>query len=186
MKELESERLVLRKVKLEDANEMFNGWCTDIDVCKYLPWNVHPNIEFTKKLLKMWIDEYNDPTTYRWMVVLKENNEPIGTIDVVKKDIINKVYEVGYCYKKNAWGHGYGSEALARVISFLFDDVGAELVCAKHYENNIGSYRVMEKCGMIVDGTLRSRIIYDGHRISLICHSITKEEYLLKYKNMIQ
>ena len=34
MKELETERLVLRKVKLEDANEMFNGWCTDIDVCK--------------------------------------------------------------------------------------------------------------------------------------------------------
>lgn len=186
MKELETERLVLRRVKLEDAEVMFNGWCTDIDVCKYLPWNVHPNIEFTNELLKMWVDEYNDPTTYRWMVVLKDNNEAIGTIDVVKKDIVNKVYEVGYCYKKDVWGHGYGSEALFCVISFLFDDVNAELVCAKHYENNIGSYKVMEKCGMIVDGTLRSRVIYDGNRIAEVYHSITKEEYLLKYKNMIQ
>ena len=186
MKNLETERLFLRKVKPEDADIMYNEWCTDKDVCKYLPWNVHPNIEFTKKLLEMWVNEYNDPTTYRWMVVLKNNNEAIGTIDVVKKDVENKVYEVGYCYKKDSWGHGYGSEALACVISFLFDDVEAELVCAKHYENNIGSYRVMEKCGMIVDGILRSRVIYEGHRIAEVYHSITKEEYLLKYKNMIQ
>ena len=70
-------------------------------------------------------------------------------------------------------------ESLKRVIKFFFEEVEVETIYAEHLEVNSASGRVMEKCGMIVDGTLRSRIIYDGHRISLVCHSITKEEYLL-------
>lgn len=181
MKELETERLILRKIKLEDYITMNKEWCNDKEVCKYLPWNVHGGLENTKKLVEKWLEEYEDETTYRWMVTLK-NGECLGTIDIVKKDITNKVYEVGYCYKRNSWGKGYGTEALKRVIEFLFDDVGAELVLAKHYEPNIGSYKVMEKAGMIVEGILRERIVFEGKRINEVSHSINRQEYLLKYK----
>lgn len=180
MKELETERLFLRKIRINDYVVMNKEWCNDPDVCRYLPWDVHGELENTKKLVEMWVMEYDDPTTYRWMVTLK-SGECIGTIDVVKKDIINKVYEVGYCYKKSVWGNGYGTEALRRVIRFLFDDVKAELVCAKHYEPNYGSYMVMEKSGMIVEGVLRERVIFDGKRIGEVCHSINRQEYLSKY-----
>lgn len=177
MKELETERLILRKIELSDVEEMFNNWCNDKEVCKYLPWNVHENIEVTYNLVNFWINEYQNEDTYRWMVVLKKTNECLGTIDIVKQDKINKVYEIGYCYKKSAWGHGFGTEALKRVIKFLFEDIKAELVCAKHYENNIGSYKVMEKSGMKVDCLLRSRVIFEGKRIGELYHSITKQEY---------
>ncbi len=177
MKEFETERLILRKIKLSDSEEMFNSWCNDPEVCKYLPWNVHGNIEVTKELVNLWVSEYNSPDTYRWIVVLKETNECLGTIDIVKKDKVNKSYEVGYCYKKSAWGHGYGTEALKGVIKFLFEDIGAELVYAKHYEVNIGSYKVMEKAGMSVEGVLRSRVIFEGKRIGEVYHSITRKEY---------
>ena len=106
MKEFETERLILRKIKLSDSEEMFNSWCNDPEVCKYLPWNVHGNIEVTKELVNLWVSEYNSPDTYRWIVVLKETNECLGTIDIVKKDKVNKSYEVGYCYKKSAGGQG--------------------------------------------------------------------------------
>ena len=177
MKELETERLLLRKIELSDSEEMFKNWCNDPEVCKYLPWNIHGNIEVTKELVNFWVNEYKREDTYRWMVVLKETNECLGTIDIVKQDKINKVYEIGYCYKKNAWGHGYGTECLKRVIKFLFEDIKAELVCAKHYENNIGSYKVMEKAGMKVEAVLRNRIIFEGKRIGEVYHSITKKEY---------
>ena len=74
MKEFETERLILRKIKLSDSEEMFNSWCNDPEVCKYLPWNVHGNIEVTKELVNLWVSEYNSPDTYRWIVVLKETN----------------------------------------------------------------------------------------------------------------
>lgn len=181
MKEFETERLYLRKIKLDDYYVMNKEWCNDPEVCKYLPWDVHGKLENTKKLVEMWVNEYSSATTYRWMVTLKETKECLGTIDVVKKDIINKVYEVGYCYKQKAWGKGYGTEALKGVIKFLFDEVHAELVVAKHYDLNVGSYKVMENAGMIVDGILRERVIFEGKRIGEVCHSINKEEYKSKY-----
>ncbi len=184
MKELETERLYLRKINYSDTQEMFDNWCNDKEVCKYLPWNIHENIKVTENLVKMWIEEYKNIDTYRWMVVLKETNELLGTIDIVKQDKTNKVYEVGYCYKKSSWNKGYGTEALTRVIKFLFDDIKAYLVYAKHYENNIGSYKVMEKSNMKVEAVLRNRIIFEGKRIGEVYHSITKEEYeRLNYDN---
>ena len=94
MKELETERLLLRKIELSDSEEMFKNWCNDPEVCKYLPWNIHGNIEVTKELVNLWVNEYKREDTYRWMVVLKETNECLGTIDIVKQDKINKVKDI--------------------------------------------------------------------------------------------
>lgn len=179
--EFETERLFLRKIKLEDAYTMNKEWCNDEEVCKYLPWNVHGDIENTINLVKEWVEEYNKKDTYRWMVTLKDTGECLGTIDVVNKDVTNKVYEIGYCYKRSSWGYGYGTEALRGVIKYLFDNVDCEVICAKHYENNIGSYKVMEKALMRVDGVLRSRVIFEDKRINEVLHSITREEYLKNY-----
>ena len=177
---LETERLILRRLEKNDANDMFNNWCNDLDVTRYLPWNPHGTIEVTNDLLDMWINDYDNPYVYRWIVVLKENNEPIGTVDVVNKDIDNKVFEIGYCYSKKSWGNGYGTEVLSKVISFLFDNVEVEVIMAKHNENNVASGMVMKKSNMSYDATLRSRVIDKdtGKRVGIVYYSITKEEYL--------
>lgn len=177
---LETNRLLLRKLELSDAEAMFNNWCNDADVTRYLPWDPHKNIEITTELLNMWINDYNNPHTYRWIIIKKENNEPIGTIDVVNKDITNKVFEIGHCYSKKSWGNGYATETLSKIISFLFEEVNVDLIMAKHYENNPASGKVMQKVNMNYDGTLRARIIdkITNERIGQVYYSITKEEYL--------
>ena len=86
---LETDRLILRRLELNDAEKMFNNWCNDEEVSRFLPWEPHGKIEVTKELLDMWVNDYNNEHTYRWIVILKDNKEPIGTIDVVKKDISN-------------------------------------------------------------------------------------------------
>lgn len=176
---LETERLILRKLELDDAEAMYNNWCNDEEVTKYLPWSPHGQIEVTKELVEMWVNNYNNPHTYRWIIILKENNEPIGTIDIVNKDIPNKVFEIGHCYSKKSWGNGYATEALSKIISFLFEEVDIDVVIAKHYENNYASGKVMQKANMKYDGILRSRVIdkETKKRIGQVYYSITKEEY---------
>lgn len=83
-KELESDRLILRKVNKEDYKQAYNNWCSDSEVTKYVMWNVHKNEEETKKLFNIWEEEYSKPYTFRWGVELKSTNELIGVIDVVK------------------------------------------------------------------------------------------------------
>lgn len=177
---LETDRLILRRLEHSDAEDMFNNWCNDEEVTRYLPWNPHGTIDVTNELLDMWVKDYNNPYVYRWIVILKDNNKPIGTVDVVNKDIDNKVFELGHCYSKESWGKGIATEVFSKVIDFLFDEVGVEVIIAKHYENNLASGKVMQKVGMKYDGTLRSRVIdkVTKERVGVVVYSITKEEYL--------
>lgn len=178
-KKLETERLVLRRLKKADAEEAFNSWCNNDDVPRFLPWERHRNVDETKALYEMWEKEYADMDTFRWIVELKSSHELIGTIDVVDKESIKfDVAEVGYCYGKRFWGHGYGTEALKRVIKYLFEECEAEVVCAKHYSNNPASGKIMQKSGMHLDGILRNRVVdKDGKRNNICCYSIIREEY---------
>ena len=59
--ELETERLRLRPFREDDAEAMFYGWANDPEVTKYLTWDVHESIDVTRYVLKMWVDEYEQP-----------------------------------------------------------------------------------------------------------------------------
>ena len=181
-KEIETEKLILRKLTVNDAEEAYKNWCSSYNVSKYVMWKKHENIEETKKLFKMWEKEYEDLTTFRWIVELKETNELIGTIDVASKRYLSfGTCEIGYCYGEKFWGKGYGTEALKAVIKYLFEKCDAKVIYADFMKNNPGSGKVMEKSGMTFEGYLRSRVLdKDGSRNDLGVCSITKEEYFKK------
>ncbi len=178
-KQLETKRLILRKIKRNDAKQAFENWCNSDIVSKYVMWNKHEDLQTTDKLYDTWEKEYKDLKTYRWIVEIKKTNELIGTIDVVsKKYLPYSSCEIGYCYGEKFWNKGYATEALESVIKFLFEECSAEVIFAEHMSNNPASGKVMEKAGMKYEGNLRSRIIdKDGLRNDLLSYSITKDEY---------
>ena len=114
----------------------------------------------------------------RRIVELKSTHELVGTIDVASKRYLRfDVAEIGYCYGDAYWNKGYGTEALKRVIKYLFEEVGFEIIFAEHSTLNPGSGKVMQKSGMKYEGILRGRIIdKDGIRNDIASYSITKEE----------
>ena len=141
---LETNRLLLRKFTLDDAQEMFNNWANDEEVTKFMTWNPHCNIEQTKTILNIWIKEYDNYQTLRYGIVLKETNELIGSIDIV--DFVDNNPEIGYCLSKKYWNKGLMSEACTALINKLFQ-IGYKKIVIEADENNIGSNRVIEKCG---------------------------------------
>lgn len=177
-KEFETERFFLRKIELDDALEMYNSWCNDSEVTRYLPWDNHESISNTKELLNIWINDYNNLDTYRWMVVDKKNNTLVGTIDVVNIDNTNKVMELGHCYKKSYWGKGVATEVLSGVMKYLFNNTDVDILTCKILETNIASNKVVLKCGFKYDGVLRDRVIdkVTKRRVGQVYYSITREE----------
>lgn len=156
---LETERLILRKITKTDAKQAFNNWTNDSETARYVTWEPHGTLENTEKLFELWENQYSEPYTYRWVVEVKELNQIIGTIDVVHKSISQKTAEIGYCYGSKYWGNGYGTEALTKVIDYLLNEVGFDLIEARHLIDNPASGRVMEKAGMKYETTLRKRFI---------------------------
>ncbi len=178
-KKIETERLILRRLKLNDYEIAFRNWCSNPNVARYTLWNVHNSPETTKELFDMWEKEYENNDTFRWIVELKSTHELIGTIDVASKRFLPfGTAEIGYCYGEDYWGRGYATEALKRVIKYLFEEVDVEVIFADHMDKNPNSGKVMKKAGMNYEGTERGRVLdRDGIRNDLLTYSILKEEY---------
>ena len=153
---LETERLVLRRFVIGDAEAMFRNWASDPQVTKYLTWPAHANVDVTRAILKDWTAAYANQNDYQWAIVLKENGEcPIGSIGAVALNDDVSIVQIGYCLGRSWWHRGIMSEALKAVIDFFFDEVGAYRIEARHDPRNPNSGRVMQKCGMKYEGTLR-------------------------------
>ena len=175
---LNTNRLILRRITLDDASNMFNNWASNKNVTKYMTWDGHKSVEETKMIISSWINSYSKETFYHWVIELKEINEVIGTISVVdKKEDVGEV-ELGYCISEAYWNKGLMSEAVKEVIKFFFEEVKANRVCASHAKENPSSGKVMKKCNMTYEGTLRQAVKASCGKIcDLVCYSILKDEY---------
>lgn len=152
---IETERLLLRPVTMEDAPAMYRNWTGNPEVTKYLTWPTHASVEVTEGFVNYLLESYKDPKNYAWGIVPKDESEPIGMISVVSMNEEVDSVQIGYCLGPNWWGQGVMTEALGAVIDFCFDTLGANRVEARHDTNNPASGRVMRKCGMTYEGTLR-------------------------------
>lgn len=152
---LQTQRLILRRFCIEDAPAMYQNWANDEQVTKYLRWPVHQDVNVTKSVLSDWIAHYDDPSYYQWAIVVKESGDVIGSIGVVEqKDEIAMVH-IGYCIGRAWWHQGITSEALQALIHFFFREVGSNRIESMHDPRNENSGKVMEKCGMKLEGVLR-------------------------------
>ena len=154
-KRLETERLILRRFTVEDAQAMFRNWASDEEVTKFLTWPAHRSAEVSRRVLEDWVAGYEKPDFYQWAIVPRNFGEPIGTISVVDQDDRCRKAHIGYCIGRNWWHQGMMSEALGAVMDFLFDEVGYQRIESRHDPRNPHSGGVMKKCGMKYEGTLR-------------------------------
>ena len=158
---LETQRLILRKFKLEDAEAMYSNWSSDEEVAKYMRWNAHKTIDETISIIRSRIEHYSEPNNYHWVIVLKDELLPIGAISLFCQSEYDRCGEVAYCLSQSFWGQGIASEALTRVIRFGLAEIGFNRIEAYHAVNNPGSGKVMKKAGMQFEGRLRQK--YRSH-----------------------
>ena len=176
---LETEHLILRPTSISDAEQMYKNWASDPEVTKYLVWSPHSDIEVTKSVLADWDKENDRLDYYHWGIVLKETGEIIGTGGTFGINERHQNTELGYCLSRKYWGKGYMSEAVAAMIKYLFNTVGLNRIAACHDPENIGSGRVMQKCGMKFEGIQRkSRFCPERGFYDLAYYAILKSDIL--------
>lgn len=154
---LETPRLILRPFTVKDSEAMYRNWACDNQVTKFLMWPPHESVSVSKEVLEEWVENYKDADYYQWAIVLKDNpDEPIGSMGVNNKiDPTIKMAHMGYCIGRKWWHQGITSEALKRIIEFLFEEVGVNRIESRHDPHNPNSGAVMKKCGLKYEGTLR-------------------------------
>ncbi|MBD7944389.1 GNAT family N-acetyltransferase [Psychrobacillus sp. Sa2BUA9] len=173
---LETERLILRKVTLEDIQDMYL-YGSDEEVSKYVTWNTLETISDTKGFVEFVLNKYENKQVSPWGIECKENGKFIATIDFVWWQPNNKTAEIGYVISKDYWRKGLTSEVAKEIIKFGFEKMDLVRIQARCDVENIGSARVMEKAGMSFEGIIRKGIFVKGMHRDLKMYSILKEEF---------
>ena len=154
---LETERLILRRFTVRDADAMYTNWAADPEVTRYLTWPAHAGVETSRAVLADWTAAYAQKSFYQWAIVLKDSaDEPVGSIGAVDVSDDIAAVQIGYCLGRRWWHQGIMSEALGAVMDFFFDAVGCNRIACRHDPRNPHSGMVMQKCGMKYEGTQRS------------------------------
>lgn len=177
---IETDRLCLRAFTSSDIKAAFKNWTSDEKVTEFLRWPTHTDISITESVISDWIEKSKKPDFYQWAIVLKEINEPIGTISVVDKNEALNILHIGYCIGSKWWHKGITSEAFAAIIPYLFDEVGANRIESQHDPDNPYSGNVMKKCGLTYEGTLRQADFNNKGIVDACMYSLLKEEWKKK------
>jgi len=176
---IETERLVLRMFKSEDAKAMYENWANDSEVTKYLTWTPHTSVADSETVLAEWIPLYENQSYYHWAIALKENPAmPIGSIGAVRFDEVLNQAHIGYCIGRAWWNQGITAEALAALIEFFFNKAGLNRVDSRHDPNNPRSGKVMQKCGMLFEGTHRQADLNNQGVCDSAWYGILAEDYI--------
>lgn len=188
--EIETPRLLLRRLLPADAEMMYANWANDPAVTRYLRWEPHKDAAQTRELLAAWALLYPNPDYYQWAIVEKATGQVFGSISLYNAllaepqqkndwpefDISGGIWEPGYCIGKNWWGKGFTTEALRAVVEYWFENTDGNFLTCCHAVDNPASGRVMEKAGFVYahDAVYHK---FDGTAVPSKCYALTREHY---------
>lgn len=176
---LETERLILRKMKPTDAEDMYD-YARRREVTEYLLWSPHTNREYTRDYLRYLQNRYALGEFYDWAVTDRKSGRMIGTCGFTRIDPEHRCGEIGYVLHPEFCGQGIGTEAAERVLLFGFEVLGLHRIEARFMKGNEASKRVTEKLGMVFEGYRRDAMwVKRQYRTIGVC-AILAEEFTKK------
>lgn len=167
-REIRTERLLLRKLRLEDAQEYYARIGSSEAVTRYMLWSPHGSLADSVASIEKVLRRYETGRCYRWGAALREDDRIIGVIELLRFDEQKNTCSFAYMLAEEFWGRGYGTEMLRAALDFAFRQMQVEAVEADHMAENAASGAVMRKAGMRYVGTEKAKyeksgVLHDAH-----------------------
>ncbi|MDN4491971.1 GNAT family N-acetyltransferase [Ureibacillus aquaedulcis] len=169
-------RVTLRELKETDWVDV-HAYASLPPVSIYQPWG--PNSEDDSwEFVQQVISDSKEIPRSRFVFAVIVDNKLIGSGEINIQDFIDRKGEIGYVVHPDFWGLGYATEVARILIEFGFTQLSLHRISATCDPRNIGSVKVLEKVGMVREGTIRDDfIIHDGWRDSHL-YGILEHEWL--------
>ncbi|MDZ5471997.1 GNAT family protein [Bacillus sp. 31A1R] len=174
--ELETDRFILRKLKMSDAPNMFDYFSKD-EVTKYYDLATFTSEQQATDLIERLLTRFEEGKQIRWGIALKETDNLIGTCGFHSIEPEHSKVEIGYELHPNYWNKGVMSEVISKILDYGFNKMELNRVEAFYDPENIASRKVLEKNGFIFEGVLRKRFFEKGNFLDGAISAILKEDY---------
>ncbi|HEY1579663.1 MAG TPA: GNAT family N-acetyltransferase [Terracidiphilus sp.] len=157
---IETSRLLLRRPKASDAQSIFHRYASDREVTRYLSWPTHRSLADTLAFLTMSDDEWHRWPAGPFLVLTRENGgsgRPIGSTGLMFKNPTLAI--TGYVFARDAWGHGYATEALQAMVDLARQTGVRRLEAICHVEHTPSAH-VLEKCAFTREEVCREHFVF--------------------------
>ena len=168
---LETERLLLRRVNENDANEIF-ALRSNPETMKYIPRPLVKSIDDALEHITMIDAKIESNEGINWAITYKDNPKLIGIIGHYRIKPEHFRAEVGYMLLPEYNGKGIISEAIKEVVNYGFNAMKLHSIEAIIDPENFGSERVLQKCGFVKEAHLKENEFYEGRFLDTVIYSI--------------
>ena len=104
------------------------------------------------------------------------NGEAVGSIGVfLQEDIYRQCGELGYWLGEPFWGRGIMTRAVEQLCEYVFANYDVVRIYAEPFAENTASRRVLEKCGFVLEGTMRRGAVKNGRLMDWCMYAKLKE-----------
>ncbi|MGM9647916.1 MAG: GNAT family N-acetyltransferase [Eubacteriales bacterium] len=182
---LETERLYLRSMEPGDAADMYD-YAARSDTSRYLLWEPHPSLEYTRSYLAMIGRFYRKGQFFDWAIVEKSSGRMIGTCGFTRLAEKHHLGEVGYVLNPSYHGRGYATEAVQAIIAFGFETLELHRIEGRYMIENTPSRRVMERCGLSFEGVSRESMLVKGRYRDIGICALLRDEYFRLRQTAVQ
>lgn len=161
MPTLATPRLRLRMFTEADAEDVW-AYASDPEVSRWVQWDTHRTRDDTRAFLRWTIEAYERPEPSTWAIEDASSGRVIGSIGWASWHPVHGRGEIGYVLRRDAWGRGLATEAVRAVLRHGFAAHDLHKITAYCHVRNAASRRVLERVGMVHEGTLREHLFLKG------------------------
>ena len=170
LRELQTERLTLRRLSFDDLYDYYERLGSDGEVSKYMLFEPHQDIGETLALIEEALVRYEEENFYRWGI--ESGDGLIGVIELLHFDEESESCSFAYMLGKQWWGQGYATEAVQEIFRFAKEELGVKKITADHMAPNAASGAVMRKAGMVQVGVIPGKYEKHGQRHDAIVYEL--------------
>jgi UDP-4-amino-4,6-dideoxy-N-acetyl-beta-L-altrosamine N-acetyltransferase len=132
-----------------------------------------------------WIEQLRHDQSQICFVIVNNNTQPLGAVNVKKIDHIHKNAELGFYKTGSITEKGLMTKCLSTVIDYSFDALGLEKIYSEAFEGNTKSINLHTRLLFTEEGFRRSHIIKEGIRIGVHLFGLLKNEWQFGKKKII-
>lgn len=174
--ELTTERLVLRKVSVDDAPEIY-FLRSDPEVLKYLGKDPEKSVDTAKNFINLVNGNMDNNDSVLWGIALKDDpSKLIGTICYWRMQKEHYRAEIGYVLHPGYWRKGYMKEAIGEVVNYAFNLMGLHSIEARLSPENIASAASLEANGFTKDALFKEDFYYNGEFLDTLVYSLVNKK----------
>jgi ribosomal-protein-alanine N-acetyltransferase len=174
--QLETERLILRKLKPEDSRDLFHYFSKD-EVTKYYDLESFVEVRQAEELIDNWNNRFEELKGIRWAITIRSEERVIGTCGFHNWSKEHFKVEIGYELAPEYWRQGIMTEVLNEIIQYGFIDLGLNRIEALIDPDNISSRKLLEKVGLHEEGYLKDYFYEKNQFVDAVIFAILKKEY---------